>query len=419
MNNSKPNIIVSHPTGNANLRAALDGFEQNKILAAFYTCIATQNNTVFSLLSKLPGMSEFKRRAFGENLTPFIHTYPSHELMRLLSMKAGFSRLIQHEVGKFSIDAVYQNLDKIVAKALANNNSNNKYNAVYAYEDGALNSFKSAAQNGIKCLYDLPIGYWKAARVLMAEEIQKRPDWAATLSGFSDSELKTKRKDEELALADHIFVASSFTAQTLSHYPGTLKDISVIPYGFPKVEEIKSYKRKENQKLKFLFVGGLSQRKGIADIFDAVEPLKDFVELTVVGRLPNNDVPVLNKALENCNYIPSLAHSEILKLMKENDVLLFPSLFEGFGLVITEAMSQGTPVITTNRTVGPDIINHGENGWIIEAGNHIALREMMEQLIHNPELIELNGRAAHKLASSRPWNVYGNELAEKVIKVLA
>ena len=81
-------------------------------------------------------------------------------------------------------------------------------------------------------------------------------------------------------------------------------------------------------------------------------------------------------------------------------------------------MSQGTPVITTNRTVGPDIITHGENGWIIEAGNHIALREMIEQLIEKPELIELNGLAARKLAGSRPWSFYGNELAKKVIEVL-
>ena len=415
MSISRPHIIVSHPTGNANVRAALDGFLQNDLLGSFFTCIATQNKSFFKLISKLPGMSEFKRRSFNENLSPYIHSYPYNELLRLFSMKAGLNRFVQHEHGLFSVDSIYHALDIKVAKAIK---QGDQYRAVYAYEDGALNSFTEARQNGIKCLYDLPIGYWKAARILMSEEIQKRPDWSATLSGFNDSENKTNKKDQELALADHIYVASSFTATTLKHYSGTLSNISVINYGFPEVSEIKNYSRIENQKLKLLFVGGLSQRKGIADIFDAVKPLKDYVDLTIVGRLPNDDVPVLKKALENCNYIPSLAHSEILKLMKENDVLLFPSLFEGFGLVITEAMSQGTPVITTNRTVGPDIITHGENGWIIEAGNHIALREMIEQLIEKPELIELNGLAARKLAGSRPWSFYGNELAKKVIEVL-
>ena len=50
--------------------------------------------------------------------------------------------------------------------------------------------------------------------------------------------------------------------------------------------------------------------------------------------------------------------------MKEHDVLIFPSLFEGFGLVITEAMAQGTPVITTDRTAGPDVISDNENGCL-------------------------------------------------------
>jgi glycosyltransferase involved in cell wall biosynthesis len=416
MNMKNQKIIVSHPTGNANVRAALDGFLHSDLLGMFFTCIATQNKSVFKLLSSLPGLSEFERRSFNENLSPYIHSYPFNEMMRLFCMKAGLSRFVKHEDGVFSVDAIYQALDSKVAKAIRRGDD---YCAVYAYEDGALNAFKEARKKDIKCLYDLPIGYWKAARILMFEEIQKRPEWAATLSGFSDSENKTNKKDQELAMADHIYVASSFTASTLKHYSGTLSKISVIPYGFPDVSEMKNYKRLENQKLKLLFVGGLSQRKGIADIFDAVKPLKDYIDLTIVGRLPNGNVPVLNKELGNCNYIPSLAHKEILQLMKENDVLLFPSLFEGFGLVITEAMSQGTPVITTNRTVGPDIITHGENGWIIEAGNHLALREMIERLIEKPELIELNGRAAHKLAAARPWSFYGTELAQKVIEVLA
>jgi glycosyltransferase involved in cell wall biosynthesis len=290
MSHIKPKIIVSHPTGNSFVRAALDSFVENDFLEAFYTCIATQNNSIFKVISEIPGLSEFKRRSYNESITPFIHAFPTYELMRLLSTKAGFKKLIAHEVGPFSVDAIYRELDLKVAKAIKNSNH---YNSLYAYEDGALHSFKAGKLKGLKCLYDLPIGYWKAARVLMSEEIEKRPEWAATLSGFNDSEAKTNRKDEELALADHIFVASSFTASTLKHYNGPLKEISVVPYGFPDVKEIKSYKRKENQKLKLLFVGGLSQRKGIADVFDAVEPIRDFIELTVVGHLPNCDVPVL------------------------------------------------------------------------------------------------------------------------------
>jgi glycosyltransferase involved in cell wall biosynthesis len=192
-----------------------------------------------------------------------------------------------------------------------------------------------------------------------------------------------------------------------------LAPIEVIPYGFPPTGGIRQYaKISQNRPLKLLFVGGLSQRKGIANLFSAVEKLKGHVELTVIGHKPKNNCPALNEALSKHRWINSLPHAEILKKMREHDVLLFPSLFEGFGLVITEAMSQGTPVITTERTAGPDLIEHGQNGWITEAGSTGALQESIEEILRHPQLIEQVGNEAMKTASTRPWNLYGHELSK-------
>jgi glycosyltransferase involved in cell wall biosynthesis len=104
--------------------------------------------------------------------------------------------------------------------------------------------------------------------------------------------------------------------------------------------------------------------------------------------------------------------------MRESDVLVFPSLFEGFGQVITEAMAQGTPVITTERTAGPDIIQHGKNGWLIKAGSVNSLKEMLEGIIANPGMIETVGKAALETARQRPWSEYGKELAGVVEKTI-
>ena len=59
---------------------------------------------------------------------------------------------------------------------------------------------------GINCIYDLPIGYWKSARLLMQNEFDTNPDWSSTLTGFNDSSDKLNKKDQELALADVIFI---------------------------------------------------------------------------------------------------------------------------------------------------------------------------------------------------------------------
>src|ERR1019366_8431168 len=93
---------------------------------------------------------------------------------------------------------------------------------VYAYEDGALETLTTAREQGLSGIYDLPIGYWRTARKLLAGEFERMPEWASTLTGFKDSKRKLSRKDAELAKATKIVVASSFTAHTLKDYTGSL-----------------------------------------------------------------------------------------------------------------------------------------------------------------------------------------------------
>ncbi|SFQ83603.1 glycosyltransferase family 4 protein [Hymenobacter arizonensis] len=406
-------VLLHHPTGNANVRAAASGLQQAGLLAGFRTTIAAFPDSMLGRVSALPRFGELSRRHFEAALKVKTQMWPWRELGRMAASKAGFDSLVKHETGFFCVDAVYHSLDRHVAVGLSRSARRQKVDTVYAYEDGALASFQRAKQLGLTCVYDLPIGYWRAAQRLLKPEQQRWPDWAPTLTGLQDSEAKLARKDEELRLADRILVASQFTAHTLQDFPGVLAPIQVVPYGFPAVGKPRQYLPIGNGRpLKLLFVGGLSQRKGIADLFTAVAALKSRVELTIVGRKASNYCPSLDAALACHRWLPSLPHAEVLAIMREHDVLVFPSLFEGFGLVITEAMSQGTPVITTDRTAGPDLIEHGRNGWLVEAGSTAALQGAIENLLQRPESIAEAGRAAQETARGRPWAVYGQELAK-------
>jgi glycosyltransferase involved in cell wall biosynthesis len=401
-------VLFSHPTGNANVRAAVKGIQEAGLLNAFHTSIAIFPGTIFYKLSSVKLLKELQRRQFELDLQSFTLVHPFRELGRLIASKMGFTRFTKHETGCFCIDAVYQYTDQKVAKAIRNSDA---IDVVYAYEDGALHSFTEAKELDVCCFYDLPIGYWRSARRLLEEERTQRPAWANTITGFNDSAKKLEKKDLELALADHIIVASSFTKQTLNEYPGVLAPITVIPYGFPPVVPRRIYTNLENRPLKLLFVGSLSQRKGIANLLEAVALFGDAVSLTIVGHKAVEDCQPLNDGLKRHHYIPSLPHDSILKLMQEHDVFVFPSLFEGFGLVITEAMSQGTPVITTNRTAGADLIVHGENGWLVAAGSTQSLKESIENLLNNPHLVKRVGQAAMETAKQRPWDIYSKELS--------
>lgn len=399
-------IVISHPTGNANVRSAVEALYKIGKLHSFHTSIACFPNTIIYKLCIGP-LAFIKKRTFSSILHKYTKTYPYKEILRNLK-KFGVS-----------VDDVYHYLDAKVAQFI--NKHKNKITAIYAYDEGAYIQFSQAKKDGIKCLFDLPIIHWRTYQRLLKDEENKNPQWATALGAtFRDSKEKLARKDKELQMADYIFVASSFTKQSIEHdYPYNHAPIIVIPYGFPEVYNQRKYLPTDNRKLKFLFVGRLTQTKGLSYMFEALEGLENEIELTLIGDDSYIDLCLpLKEAISKNQHIPYLPHEKILETMREFDVFIFPSLFEGFGLVITEAMSQGTPVLTTNRTCGCDFIQDGINGWIVEAANTNALRCKIENILQNRTQLAAIGKRAMETALQRPWAQYEYELGKAVEKII-
>jgi glycosyltransferase involved in cell wall biosynthesis len=168
-----------------------------------------------------------------------------------------------------------------------------------------------------------------------------------------------------------------------------------------------------------LFVGSLGQRKGISYLFTAAREAGRAIELTVIGTKPAEPCPALENALAGINWIPSLPHSGILEHMRRSDVLVFPSLFEGFGLVILEAMAQGVPVIATPHTAAPDIITDGVDGFIVPIRDASAIAARLVDLYHDRERLLAMGMAARAKASTFTWASYENALARVVASALS
>ncbi len=404
-------LILSHPTGNEFVRYALRGLLDENYLHQYYTSIACFEGDLLFNLGQFKQLSELRKRVYDISLKGKIKTSSYDEWMRQLAIKIGAKSLFKHEFGRFSVDAVYRKHDLFVAKNIRFNRNRN-INGVIAYEDAAQSTFQVAKELNLTRYYDLSIGYWKYAKTILELEKERNPAYASTLTGLFNSDEKLAKKDSELALSDHIIVASQFTKETLSAYNGKLSPISVIPYGFPPVSD--NYNIKSDLPivpLKLLFVGGLTQRKGIAEVFEAVKGFKQHIELTVIGRKTGFDCPILDRELLKHRYIPSLNHKLILEEMANHHVLIFPSLFEGFGMVISEAMSQGTPVITTKRTAAADFIEHKKNGWLVEPNNVDQIKTIISELLISPNLINEIGVAAQNTARNRPWSMYSKEMA--------
>ena len=233
-----------------------------------------------------------------------------------------------------------------------------------------------------------------------------------------DSPAKLARKDEELRAADLVVLASNFTRQTLPLAGLEGKQIAVIPYGSPEPVEEPST-APFGTKLRILFVGGLGQRKGLSYLLKAVRMLGRATELTLLGRKAVETCTPLNDATRRHRWIPSLPHAEVLREMERHDILVCPSLFEGFGLVILEAMSRGKPVITTPNTAGPDIITDELDGFIVPIRSAEAIAVRLEELANVPEKLRAIKHAAWQTAGLFAWETYRRNLARLVRGALA
>jgi starch synthase len=241
---------------------------------------------------------------------------------------------------------------------------------------------------------------------------------------LKDSYAKLASKDREIALADTIFVASSFTRKTLEAYPGFndsvrsgTRKVVVLPYGTPAPVTNERMLTDRSSPLRLIYVGSLTQRKGIAYLAEAVRVLGRAVTLTLIGRKVGQS-DALDRFCAEHRWIESLPHAQILEEIGRHDVLIFPSLFEGFGLVIGEALSRGVPVITTPHTGGPDIVRDGQDGFMVPVRDAEAIVERVLTLHQDRELLRTMSASALERAGQFTWQRYRDATVEAVRQAL-
>jgi glycosyltransferase involved in cell wall biosynthesis len=409
-------VVLSHPVGNANVRAILNGLDEAGFLHSFYTTVATFPSSFLLKLSSLPGFGELRRRTYNKSFENRTHMFPYVEVARLLSMRMGLKGMVRHEEGLFSFDKVTLSLDRHTAKNLENARRNGA-DAVYAYEDCALQTFREAKKLGLKCIYDLPIAYWEVSKKLLAEEAERLPQWKITLAGgIRDSAEKLSRKTEELSLADVIVTPGSFVAESLPE-ASLHKKVICSAFGTPQPgNQVPQKVYTDKGPLRVLFVGSMGQRKGLGDLFAAINLLKtDNIQLVVMGSLLAGE-DFYRKQCPGFIYEPGRSHEQVLALMRSCDVLCLPSIVEGRALVMQEAMSQGLPIIITGNTGGADLIIEGETGFLVPIRSPEAIAGKLSLLAKDRSLIKSMGEKARLHALKYTWGNYSKKVIDSLME---
>ncbi|HYO49954.1 MAG TPA: glycosyltransferase family 4 protein [Chloroflexia bacterium] len=354
---------------------------------------------------------ELARRQIREVPDSAIVTHPVAELLCILSGRLG--------VGPIAGDLLWERAEKWFDSVVARHHASG-VDAVYGYEHATLDTFRRMRREGRRCIYDQPICHHKTLSEILYEEYDRFPEvqtpYEAHIRRLAPR--RNARKDEELAMADLVIAASGFTRDSLVRAGIAGERIKVVPYGSPPVSGEAT--RKEERPVIFLSAGQQSVRKGTHYLLDAWRKLRPGkeAELWLVGRMTLP--PDLTRDLPGRVVIRAgLPHRQLFEVYRKASVLVFPSLCEGFGMVITEAMSQGLPVITTHNTAGPDLIKDYHNGFIVPVRDADALAEKMAWCLDNPRLVTEMGPAATQTAMKWQWSDYRAALAGTVSSFLS
>ena len=256
-------------------------------------------------------------------------------------------------------------------------------------------------------------------RRILTEELQANPDCAQSLQ--QEWELSLSEEDflhlvRETTMASHYLVASSFTRETLAENGAARSSISVIPYGVDTNRFMPDARRRSplGSKLRLLFVGRINQRKGIKYLLQALRLLnRNDVHLTVCGRVVDG-LELFRSFGDQVDVRPSVSAAELIAAYQSADMFVFPSVAEGFGLVLLEALACGLPILSTTCTAAPDLIENSSEGFVVEPRRPDLIADRIDwALNHRDEVVEM-GHRARLCAEKFTWQRFRSGVVQAV-----
>lgn len=198
--------------------------------------------------------------------------------------------------------------------------------------------------------------------------------------------------------------------------------ISVIPHGFPGVAatpsaDVARARLNLPPALTALFIG--DTRKGLKVAMQAVAGISNL-QLAIVSRSSPAEYLAYARSVgigDRVFWLGGL--DDPTHAYAAADVLLHPTIYDTFGLVVAEAMAVGVPVVVTEHAGISELLSHKGDGWIVRGDPVAGTTEALSELASNASLRQSMGRAAQATAESRDWDTVARETMAVYEQVVA
>jgi glycosyltransferase involved in cell wall biosynthesis len=221
-----------------------------------------------------------------------------------------------------------------------------------------------------------------------------------------------EREEREYELAHAIVVPSSFARDTFLERGVSAGKLRLVPLatratGFiAPVADITARVRRlrSGGRLRVLYIGMLSYRKGMHDMLDVVRTLSPSMDFRFVGPLLAECSSFAAEATAAARVDGAVPESDLPDVYAWGDVFVLPTIEDGFAVVLAQAQAAGLPIITTTNSGGPDIIHDGGKGFIVPIRD---AQSIIDRLIwcndHRDEVAQMV-EALHERPPARSWD---------------
>lgn len=375
----------------------------------YQSALALQENHALEALVTEAYFSKFwaETRVAGKNFHRFakVRHHPGIPAAKAVRSYGAFIQSLKARFDRRKDSPHFAEADRLLSEK-AGQVAMDRQAPLVAYSYYADAAFRMMENSGLpRVLFQVhPNG--KYLRELFQREIEKVPEAKASLMEETEMSPLFAHNNETFARADAVICASSFTRQSLWS-AGSKAPAHVVGYGVDLDLFSARTAPPSAQPLSVGFVGALSQRKGARYLLAALASLpKGAVRLIIYTRAAVDRELIRGFEGVDVEIRGGLSDAALAADLKRCDLVALPSIAEGFGLVILEAMACGVPVLCTTSTGGADFIRHRQNGLLIEPGSTDAItQELAWALTHRDELFQM-GQAARVEAAKHTWAEY-------------
>lgn len=417
----KVKIVIAHPGKQHSIQFA-EAVNNSNFDMTYITTVYDSKASFLMKLVKLVSSSKNKQRANARKSNILkdgqVKTFYSFiGLFRIFLAHYDKSLVLFHKATVF--------LSKLFGEKVAEYAIDNNVDVVVSYDTFSGDLFRKLSKYNQKIIkvMDASAANLAYQKQIFEKDIELTPEYADKLLSevsYTMEDNRNKLYIEEAKNADYIIVASEFSKRSYVSVGVSPDKIFVCPYAIDIAKfEYKKVRNRKNKEIVFTFLGGTKQSKGLSYMLDAFQKLpRGKACLNIVG-FDNLSLDLKNKYTNEIHYLGLKLHSEIPDILQNSDVVLFPSLSDGFGFAAAEGMATGCPVIASDNSGICDLITDEVNGFIVKTQSTDELYNRMMWFIDNQDKIFDMGLAARKSIESLTREKYNdniNYILSKIIK---